>query len=103
MNLGERFSSNSPAAQKPFFRWLAAAVLALQILIAPDRAIAQRPLGIDVSDYQGSINWTSVKGAGISFAWAKATEGTGTGQSTFTANEANAAAAGVYIGAYHYA
>src|SRR5439155_11939688 len=35
--------------------------------------------------------------------WAKATEGTGTGQSTFTANEANAAAAGVYIGAYHYA
>ena len=36
---------------------------------------AQRPLGVDVSSYQGSsINWTNVKGSGVSFAWAKATD-----------------------------
>ncbi|MGE3243206.1 MAG: GH25 family lysozyme, partial [Pirellulales bacterium] len=31
--------------------------------------------GVDVSNYQGSINWTSVKNAGIQFAFCKATEG----------------------------
>jgi len=65
--------------------------------------IAQRPLGIDVSHYQGSINWSSVKAAGIEFAWAKASEGTGTGDAYFTANESGAKAAGVPIGAYHFA
>ena len=72
-------------------------------LIACGTALAQRPLGIDVSDYQGSVNWTSVKGSGIAFAWAKATEGTGFTASTYTANANNGKAAGVYMGAYHYA
>ena len=50
---------------------------ALVLTLAPGRALAQRPLGVDVSSYQGGgINWGSVKGSGISFAWAKATEGT---------------------------
>jgi GH25 family lysozyme M1 (1,4-beta-N-acetylmuramidase)/uncharacterized protein YpmS len=71
--------------------------------------MAQRPMGIDVSSYQGSsdtiptnINWTKVKSAGISFAWAKATEGTYYIDADFTYNEANAKAAGVPIGAYHF-
>ena len=76
---------------------------ALVTALYAGRALAQRPLGIDVSDYQGSINWTSVKGAGISFAWTKATEGVGAYQATFTNNEVNASAASVPIGAYHYA
>src|SRR5207302_588985 len=59
--------------------------------------------GIDVSDCQGSINWASVKSSGIAFAWSKATEGTGGLQGQFANNEANAKAAGVPIGAYHYA
>ncbi len=68
-------------------------------------ALAQRPLGIDVSHYQGSINWVSVAGSGITFAWAKATEGATSGgdDATFTANAANAKAAGIPIGAYHFA
>src|SRR5437868_4938696 len=65
---------------------------------------AQRPLGIDVSSYQGgSINWTSVKNSGIVFAWAKATEGMGVNDADFTINENNGKAAGVIMGAYHYA
>jgi autotransporter-associated beta strand protein len=73
------------------------------MVVLPDRVLAQRPLGIDVSSYQETINWTSVKGAGITFAWAKATEGLSYIDAYFTANEANAKAAGVLIGAYHFA
>ncbi len=65
---------------------------------------AQRPLGIDVSSYQGgSIGWASVKNSGVSFAWAKATEGLTVNDADFTINEANAKAVGVLIGAYHFA
>lgn len=63
-----------------------------------------RPVGVDVSNYQGSgINWTSVKNAGISFAWAKATEGTTFIDADFTINMSHAKSAGVPIGAYHFA
>src|SRR3982074_2929039 len=31
--------------------------------------------GIDVSKYQGDIDWNSVHAAGVRFAWIKATEG----------------------------
>jgi GH25 family lysozyme M1 (1,4-beta-N-acetylmuramidase) len=67
--------------------------------------LAQRPQGIDVSHYQGAITWSSVKGAGIVFAWAKATEG-GTNyfsDPNFAGNESGAKAAGVLIGGYHFA
>ena len=36
-----------------------------------------QPKGIDVSSNQGSINWKNVADKGISFAYIKATEGTG--------------------------
>src|SRR5215813_13468396 len=63
-----------------------------------------RPLGIDVSSYQGSgVNWTSVKNSGRSFAWAKATEGMTVNDSTFAGNQNNGKAAGMVMGAYHFA
>ncbi|WP_255946686.1 GH25 family lysozyme [Streptomyces odontomachi] len=61
------------------------------------------PPGIDVSHYQGSINWSSVKAAGIQFAYIKATEGTTYKDPTFSANYLNAYNAKVIRGAYHYA
>src|SRR5262245_8356825 len=82
---------------------LALITAALLLAFGPGRAQAQRPLGVDVSHYQGSINWTSVHNAGYTFAWAKATEGTGFNDADFTANESNGKAAGVYIGGYHFA
>ena len=59
--------------------------------------------GIDVSHWQGSINWTSVKNAGIQFAWIKATEGTSYKDDRFNSNYVNAYNAGVIRGAYHFA
>jgi GH25 family lysozyme M1 (1,4-beta-N-acetylmuramidase) len=64
---------------------------------------AQTILGVDVSSYQGTINWTQVKGAGYTFAWAKATEGLSVTDSQYKNNAVNGVAAGVYMGAYHFA
>jgi GH25 family lysozyme M1 (1,4-beta-N-acetylmuramidase) len=61
------------------------------------------PAGVDVSHYQGSINWSSVKGAGIEFAWMKATEGTGYKDPNFNSNYLNSYNAKVIRGAYHFA
>jgi len=74
--------------------------------LANEEAQAQRPIGIDVSDYQSpSINWGTLKKTyGISFAWAKASEGTSTaGGTQWPTYCANAKAAGVVIGPYHFA
>ncbi|HEY4243723.1 MAG TPA: GH25 family lysozyme [Kofleriaceae bacterium] len=57
--------------------------------------------GIDVSVYQGTINWTSVANAGVQFAFIRVGDGMGT-DSKFAANWAGAKAAGVYRGAYQF-
>lgn len=59
--------------------------------------------GIDVSHWQGAINWTSVRNAGIQFAWIKATEGTSYKDDRFNTNYTSAYYAGVIRGAYHFA
>lgn len=58
--------------------------------------------GIDVSHFQGAINWTKVRGAGIRFAYAKATEGTIFEDNKFDTNRVQAKRAGVLFGAYHF-
>ena len=63
----------------------------------------QLVLGVDVSSYEGSINWNSVKNAGYKFAFVKATEGVSITDSYFTTNEVNGTAAGLPMGAYHFA
>src|SRR5438045_303556 len=78
-----------------------------------DRVLLTRPLGIDVSNYQPSINWPTVKADGYDFAWAKATEGVTYDDPSFapaadaypvTSARMNAGkSAGLYMGAYHYA
>jgi GH25 family lysozyme M1 (1,4-beta-N-acetylmuramidase) len=82
---------------------LFAGVFPLCFALAPTAVLAQRPLGTDVSDYQPSVNWTTVKNAGVTFAWTKATEGTYYSNPYFGSQEAGAKSAGIYIGAYHYA
>lgn len=64
---------------------------------------AQSVIGIDVSSYQGTVNWTQVKAAGVTFAWAKATEGLTVTDAQYHNNAVNGVAAGVYMGAYHFA
>jgi GH25 family lysozyme M1 (1,4-beta-N-acetylmuramidase) len=61
------------------------------------------PKGIDVSHWQGSINWNSVRAACIRFAYIKATEGTGYTDPRFDANYIHSYNQGVIRGAYHFA
>jgi GH25 family lysozyme M1 (1,4-beta-N-acetylmuramidase) len=64
---------------------------------------AQTILGVDVSSYEGTINWTQVKGGGYTFAFAKSTEGVSITDSYFVTNQVNGTAAGMVMGAYHFA
>ena len=59
--------------------------------------------GIDVSHWQGVIDWPAVAAADKRFAYIKATEGTSFVDANFAANRIQAKAAGLYVGAYHYA
>ncbi|MFI7340996.1 GH25 family lysozyme [Streptomyces sp. NPDC050085] len=68
-----------------------------------DANLLANPVGIDVSKWQGGINWSAVRGAGIEFAWMKATEGTTYRDPNFSANYLGAYNAGVIRGAYHFA
>ncbi len=58
--------------------------------------------GIDVSKYQGNIDWNRVASSGVQFAWIKSTEGGNRLDSRFAENWAGAKAAGVPRGAYHF-
>jgi lysozyme len=58
--------------------------------------------GIDVFDGQGTIDWAQVRGAGIAFAYIKATQGTYDTQATFAERWAASSSAGVLRGAYHF-
>jgi GH25 family lysozyme M1 (1,4-beta-N-acetylmuramidase) len=65
--------------------------------------------GIDVSTYQGNINWMDVRSTGIDFAMIKATQGRSETaayrdftDSKFTANITGAHSVGIRCGVYHY-
>jgi lysozyme len=71
---------------------------------SPKVAKAQKlPIhGIDVSRWQGKIDWASVRAAGTQFAFIKATEGGDHLDPRFSENWYGAAQAGVPRGAYHF-
>ena len=58
--------------------------------------------GIDVSYYQGTINWTSVANSGIKFAFIRVSDGTGFHDPKFTSYWAGAHNAGIIRGAYQF-
>ncbi len=65
--------------------------------------------GIDVSTYQGNINWSAVKSSGIDFAIVKATQGRAVSSNSylftdrqFAANVTGAHDVGLKVGVYHY-
>ena len=58
--------------------------------------------GIDVSRYQGKIDWAAVRDAGTQFAFIKATEGGDYVDPRFLENWHGARRAGVPRGAYHF-
>lgn len=69
----------------------------------------QQPLveaGIDVSRWQGTIDWPRVAASGITFAFIKATDGIDGStwvDPEYATNMAGARAAGIVVGSYHFA
>jgi GH25 family lysozyme M1 (1,4-beta-N-acetylmuramidase) len=59
--------------------------------------------GIDVSHWQGTIDWAKVKAAGKKFAFIKATESTDFLDDKWATNRSQAKAQGIKVGAYHFA
>lgn len=59
--------------------------------------------GVDISVYQGTIDFNKVKAAGKRFVIAKATEGIGFLDKKWLANKAGAMAAGLAFTGYHFA
>jgi GH25 family lysozyme M1 (1,4-beta-N-acetylmuramidase) len=83
-----------------------AAVVALAFVGPPKQApvpLGPTLRGIDASHYQGAIVWRAVAAAGYRFVYLKATEGRGHLDPTFRRNRRRAAAAGLLVGAYHFA
>ena len=58
--------------------------------------------GVDVSSYQGTVDWSALAEQGVDFAFIKATEGSLLQDKQFSANWVGAAEAGVRTGAYHF-
>lgn len=58
--------------------------------------------GIDASHHQGPIDWAKVADHGISFAYLKATEGTGFVDPRFAAHRRSAGRYGIAVAGYHY-
>ena len=79
-------------------------VLALAAAASSSGAAAATPYakGIDVSHYQGKIQWPRVASAGYTFAFGKATESTTYTDPTYTTNRTGAESAGLSFGAYHF-
>ncbi len=72
----------------------------------PNQGVArarQMPVqGIDVSQWQGDIDWRMARAAGVRFAYIKATEGGDHLDAKFNDNWMGAKRAGVPRGAYHF-
>ena len=75
---------------------------------APEKAPAAEAaeeaslLGVDVSHYQGEINWEELKGAKVKFSFNKATQGAEGTDPNFMTRQQGARAAGIPIGGYHF-
>jgi lysozyme len=74
-------------------------------LVGTGPASAAGPIhGVDVSGWQGQVDWGAVQRSGRAFAFAKATEGATFVDSTFAANRAGMRGAGLVLrGFYHFA
>jgi lysozyme len=58
--------------------------------------------GIDVSKWQGDVNWTKVAQSGVKFAFVRVSHGVNTIDQWFESNWQEAHEAGLHVGAYQY-
>src|SRR5213075_1845668 len=79
------------------------AAFAVACALAAPAGAATYANGVDVSHYQGLINWTQVAANSYRFTFAKASEGTTLVDATYPVNRAGAEGMGLRFGAYHFA
>ena len=82
--------------------------MTVALLAAPVPVLAVEPAatttpGIDVSHHQGEIDWNRVAAANKRFAFLKASDGRAFVDPMYGLNRARAMAAGIRVGAYHFA
>lgn len=58
--------------------------------------------GVDLSHYQGEVDWQTLAMQGIDFAYIKATEGSSSVDERFLSNWQGAMNTKLYVGAYHF-
>lgn len=95
--LGWNSQTSAPQVSKPEIEPAASA------LQAEVQAKAGTVTGMDVSRWQGNVNWAYWKGKGKTFVYVKATEGTGYRNAYFSQQYTGSYKAGFIRGAYHYA
>lgn len=79
--------------------------LPLMVLARPEIPpvpYVSRPVGVDVSRWQGTMNWGRTKAAGAWYAFIKATEHITWVDPLFAQNWQGARGAGLLVGAYHF-
>jgi len=82
--------------------WLSAA-RGEEVLLWQERCVKGAVVrGIDVSNWQGEIDWAAVREAGIRFAYVRVSDGATAPDPQFARNWQEAAGAGVVRGAYQY-
>jgi GH25 family lysozyme M1 (1,4-beta-N-acetylmuramidase) len=78
-------------------------VLVLAATLCAPVGAATHAQGIDVSHYNGAIDWTQVATASYRFVYAKATEGSTLIDPTYSINRTGGKSFGLRVGAYHFA
>ena len=94
-SLGSTIRAHDPAA-------LGSSVMTPKVTLGSNAVVAQ-PYGMDVSNYQGNVDWAATKSLGAAFVYIKATESTTYQNSYFTQQYNGSYAVGMIRGAYHFA
>src|SRR4051794_10450980 len=66
------------------------------------RVLMARVLGLDVSQFQGVVDWNQVAASGKQFVFMRSSRTNLTKDPTFDTNSAGAKAAGLLVGPYHF-
>ncbi len=82
---------------------LVAAALGMFAFPAGSAAATEQAKGLDVSHWNGVIDWIRVAGDGYTFIFGKATEGFTLTDPTYSINRAGTEGFGLRFGAYHFA
>ena len=93
-----------PSVAHPELDYLGSQVkLHMPAFTSPPPRLAATVPGLDVSGYQGNVDWNSVAANGAKFAYVKATESTDYTNPSFSQQYDGSYGVGIIRGAYHFA